>query len=229
MFHRSTAAAAIAVSTLLFSSSAQAAGDPLYPVLECWDDLGAGDVRLHFGVTSLLTTGVTPSINIFTIGDNALATPPTYAPGYSPRVFSVTASTSGETVIWALGQLDYVMVVDPTSLAPDTQCSSEAGVAGPTGPTGATGSTGATGATGPTGAAGTSLAACELVTASIPEGKENGVELLIGCAPDETVVNGGGVCGKGNLRGSFQLDATTWKVVCRSPKGITGSALCCPN
>jgi hypothetical protein len=200
---------------LVPSSLAQAQADPLYPVLECWDQAGDTEVRLHFGVTNLLTAEVTPSLNDFTVDAVPIPAPPSFLPGYSPRVFSVTVPTSSGPVSWALGQPDYVLSVDPSNLDPDEQCSSVAGVEGPAGPAGQS--------------AGQLLTECELVTASIPEGKEYGTELLIACAADETLMQGGGVCGKGNLRGSYQVNATTWKVVCRSPKGIQGSALCCPH
>jgi hypothetical protein len=227
MFRRTLASAAL-VSCVLMLSGDALAQQPLFPVLDCWEEVSETEVRLHIGVTNLDDQETTnPVLNSFNIGGNSIPAPTVFKPGYVARTFSITVSKTEDFVSWILGQPDYPFLVVPGSMSSEERCSNEAGVAGPIGPEGPTGPTGPAGPAGES--AGQLLTQCELVTASIPEGKEFGTELLIACGPDETLMQGGGVCGKGNLRGSYQVDTTTWKVVCRSPKGIQGSALCCPQ
>jgi hypothetical protein len=142
-------------------------------------------------------------------------------------VYSLTLSTSSDPVVWALGQTSYILTVDPANLSPDDRCSSEAGVAGPQGPTGPTGPQGPIGPAGES--AGQMLTQCHVVTAVLPPGSDFGKELSVACGTDEILVQGGGSCDRGNLNGSFQVNAVSWKIVCRSHKGIHGSALCCPT
>jgi hypothetical protein len=224
MFRRTLACAVLAYCVLALSGQALAQ-EPLFPVLDCWEDVTETEVHLHIGVTNLTDQEITdPALNEFSVGGDSIPAPIVFKPGYIARTYSITVPKSASYVSWALGQPDHPFFVTPGSLSNDQRCSNEAGVAGPVGPEGPTGPAGPAGES-----AGQLLTQCELVTASIPEGKEFGTELLIACGPDETLMQGGGVCGKGNLRGSFQVDATTWKVVCRSPKGVQGSALCCPH
>jgi hypothetical protein len=126
----------IASALVTAALPALAQNQPLYPRLECYQELPADEkedspavrsVRMHFGVTNLLTVAVTPSLNTFTVGDIERETPRTYAPGYTPRAFSTTVTPApGLIVSWALGQGDFVLGIDTGNLRPDQRCSSVA-------------------------------------------------------------------------------------------------------
>lgn len=132
----------IASALVTAALPALAQNEPLYPRLECYQELPADlklpedppnlkfpvrRVRMHFGVTNLLTVAVTPSLNIFTVGDIERPTPRTYEPGYTPRAFSTAVTPApGLIVSWALGQGDFVLGIDTGNLTPDQRCSSVA-------------------------------------------------------------------------------------------------------
>lgn len=153
MANRAFSWAAGLLLALLSGAPAHAQSDPLYPVLDCWEPVSAGEVRLHFGVTSLATVDVSPSLNIFVVGDVAFPTPTFYFPGYDPRVFSITVPTVAPTIAWALGQSDYVLFLDVAALGPDDRCGPP-GPVGPEGPPGPQGVAGLQGAQGPPGVQG---------------------------------------------------------------------------
>ena len=143
--------------TLLAVPSASPVGAaevPLYPYLDCWDPVGATEVRLHLGVTSLLTTETTPTLNVFTVGDDAVAAPATFEPGDDPRAFSLTVPADAPPVTWALGQSDYVLFFEVGALGADERCANVPGVPGPQGPAGADGADGEDGADGADGVSG---------------------------------------------------------------------------
>jgi hypothetical protein len=150
---KEVSAAVVLLAACLGASTARAQSVPLYPNFECWETVSATEVRLHFGVTNLSTVDVNPSLNIFTVGDVAFATPTFYFPGYESRVFSITLSNTAAPISWALGQSDYALFLDPATLGPDDRCGPPGppGAQGPAGPAGAQGVQGPAGLTGPQG------------------------------------------------------------------------------
>jgi hypothetical protein len=77
MVHRTVVSALIALAAVLRSQEALAIEEPLYPVLDCYEQVSATEVRLHFAVTNLLTTQATPSLNVFGVGGIPYPTPAT--------------------------------------------------------------------------------------------------------------------------------------------------------
>lgn len=210
------------IAAVLLAATSAAAQDPLFPQLDCFEDVSETEVRLHIGVTNLSDQEIAnPAVNLLEIGDNAIPAPTIFKPGYASRVLSITMAASSD-LIWALGQQDYPLYVDMNTLEPDKRCANQEGPQGPQGPEGPAGPQGPAGES-----AGALLPQCRLVTASLAEGI--GRELTVSCDSDESLVQGGGSCNRGNMKGSMQTGATSWRIECRSTKGIQGSALCCPT
>jgi hypothetical protein len=208
-----------AVTAVVLAATSAAAQDPLFPQLDCFEEVSETEVRLHIGVTNLSDQQITnPAVNLLEISGNAIPAPTSFTPGYVPRAFSITIATS-DSLSWELGQQDYPLYVDTNTLEPDRRCANQEGPPGPEGPEGPAGPAGES--------AGALLPQCRLVTASLAEGV--GRELTVLCNSDESLVQGGGSCNRGNMKGSMQTGATSWRIECRSTKGIQGSALCCPT
>jgi hypothetical protein len=213
---------ATVAAVVLTASGAAAQNDPLFPQLDCFEEVSETEVRLHIGVTNLSDQEITdPAVNVLEVEDNAIPSPTIFKPGYVPRVYSITIAASSN-LTWELGQQDYPLYVDMNTLEPDRRCANQEGPQGPEGPEGPVGPQGPAGES-----AGALLPLCRLVTASLAEGI--GRELTVSCNSDESLVQGGGSCNRGNMKGSMQTGATSWRIECRSTKGIQGSALCCPT
>jgi hypothetical protein len=124
---RPAVAAVLAVAAMLVAGGdrAQAAGDPLFPVLNYVIQDGPSTYTLCIGVTNLSTSAITqPAINLFS--PNLPDVPSTFAPGFTPCALALLAMyptcvgvatgtncvSLGGTMTWVLGQTDFPLTVD---------------------------------------------------------------------------------------------------------------------